>query len=158
MGRLCVYRGIVWYRFQYGLWGGGYRTPPPMPYSSRKSAMLLRVPILFQIMDISYAHTGCLGNKNNKMILLLCIYMKHVVAYWICFTEIYRYVRILPFSKGVQKRSKGTNVVDRSVRHPLIATEGPPGPWTHIIPSSCFRPRSSGRYKDRWIHGTYIRW
>ena len=28
-GRLCVYRGIVWYHFQYGLWEGGLQEPPP---------------------------------------------------------------------------------------------------------------------------------
>ena len=28
-GRISVYRGIVWYHFWYGLWGGGVRTLPP---------------------------------------------------------------------------------------------------------------------------------
>ena len=38
-GILCVHREIVWYHFQYGLWGGGVQRPSPYPqcYSSGKS-------------------------------------------------------------------------------------------------------------------------
>ena len=81
-GRICVYREILWYRVQYGLWGGAYNapSPPPMDCGSGNSHMDERVKVLLFKNFHSIGGKQWKSYKNNDIHCYENIYRNNEIS------------------------------------------------------------------------------